>query len=671
MSSRLAITPVSDLLSCSSTPLFVARNSFAAIHKAAAQNNHSSVEVLLDTPLNKELLTRDQQKMTPLLVAATYGSNSSFQVLLNSGANFSARSASGLSAVQCAVAHRHSDIVLSLPQELLMVALQEIFEYLKFPLDLKELYNGLKVLDRVVTARLCVDGLEAIPLQEKVLQCNGLSIIADILIRNTGCKFAIQRVGTVCVQIVEKLSRCDLLTPKILTTSIPRNVVMVMRTNLETLISAVAILKRLEKPELTAPSVLMKIALTSKNEQKQEVAIDGLRCNEKMGQLYFELGFLPNIVELLKRPLLSNKFLFLVLCLLDIIVSVGEEVVTKKVVEIGITEILLEHFMNQSAMVTIKIISLLETLCVCSDAAQTVVMQSNQALQKLIHIAKFCLNQVVNFQTFKIIWLLAGDSDKEKTGLASLLGPACILQVMSVGGSQVQHITITMVRLLSPAVYGLQEEVGMAGGVASILKCVRLAGGALQLEALLALENLTHDIAMRANKNTQESVLKMDGVQLLLRLYLTAKDERLKLQAYCTLAAVSIGNPAIKKNIIDDPKFSLKDLVGVLYRSHCDPAVLLTAMNAISYLAYCSIETQVSICETRKVPAEPFRKLLWGRDRFVSTRAAFHLIVLVRVLVEREDRAAIVAECVRLLVSQLRLAVHEDNISLQVRRACG
>lgn len=674
MSSRFSlIVPASSLLTQSSTSLFVGRNSFAPIHKAAAQNNHLSVKVLLGTPSNKELLTRDKQKMTPLLVAATYGSTSSFQILLNSGANFSAQSAHGLTAIQCAISHRHSSIVLLLSQDLLLVAFEEIFEYLKSSLEQKELSNSLKVLDHVVSVRLCVDEVDTIPLQRKVLECNGLSIIANILINSMNCKIAMQRVGTVCIQIAEKLSRCDLLTPEIFTTSIPQSIVSVMQTNLETLVSAVEILKRVEKPvllKLDAPIAIMKIVLSSRNEHKREVAIEGLCFHKEMGQAYFELEFLQSIVQLLKEPLISNKFLFLVLNLLEIIANAGEEIV-KKVVEVGVTEILLEHFTNQSSMVTIKIISLLETLCASSQKAQTIVRQSNPTLQKLIHISKFCLNQKVNFQTIKIIWLLAGDSDKEKTGLASLLGPVCILQVMSVGGTQLKRITITMLRLLSPDVYGLQSEIGMAGGVASLLKIVRLASGALQLEALLALENLSHDIAMRINKVTQQSVLKMDGIQLLLRLYLTASDEKLKLQAFCTLAAVSIGNLTIKKTIINDPKFSLKELVDIFHTPQCDPTVMRAAMSAISYLSYNSIETQVSICEARRIPVEPFRKLLWGRDRFASTLAAFYLIVLVKVLEENEDKTAIVAECVRLLVSELELAVHERIISLQVSRlAC-
>ncbi len=670
MTSRISLLSARSDFASSSSTLFFAKSGFASIHKAVAKNNHVRVKILLGTATNQERLTRDKRRMTPLLVAATFGSTAAFQILMNSGANFKARSADGLTVVQCAAAHRHSSIILSLNSEHLLCGLQEIFEYLSSFPEMKEMHNTLIVLDHAIAARVCVGGVNSTTLQEKILQCNGLHVLADILdvcTRNDS-ETMMNLIGTVAVQIIEKLSSCALIVPGILTTSIPHSVVIAMQTNSETLVSALAILKKMTKEvflELGAPSIIMNIAMTSQSEHEREVTIESMCSITDMAQIYYELGFLQNILQLLKRPSLSNKFLLIILNLLKVMINVGGKVLIE-IVEVGFMQVLLEHFMNQSTVVTIQIMSLLRTLCLNSDKARSIITKSKQALQKLIHLSRFYLNQDSKFESFEIVWLLAENSDKERTGLACLLGSACIMRVLSVGSSQFQYIAVTMLRLISPDVYGLQDEITGAGGVASILKLIRLASSDVQLEALKVLENLSYDIALRTNKNTQKSILELGIIQLLLRLYSTTKDDRLKLQACCTLAAVSIGNPAMKRTIIHDAKFSLKELIEVIDRPQQDQTVLCTAMRALCYYAYNSTKTQLSICEVKKVSVEPFRNLMSSRDKFVSSLSAFQLIVLVRVLETKEDKTQIVANSLRLLINELELAVGRENISLQV-----
>ncbi len=668
MSSRISLLSArSDLVSSPSTLIFT-KSGFAPIHKAAAKNNHVRVKILLGTAINQEVLTRDKRKITPLLAAAMFGSTAAFQLLLNSGANFKARSADGLTAVQCAAAHCHSSIILALNSEHLLCGLQEIFEYLSSFPEMQELQNCLIVLEHALAARMCVGGVYSTPLQEKILQCSGLRVLADILDVCTRNKAMMNLIGTMVVQIIEKLSSCTLLAPEILTTSIPQSVLIAMQTNSETLVSALVILKKMTKEvflELGAPSIIMNIAMTSQNEQERKVAIESMCSNEDMAQIYYEQGFLQNILQLLKRPSLSNKFLLVILNLLKVMSNVGGKVLME-FVEDGFMQVLLEHFMNQSTMVTIQVISLLRTFCLDSDKACSVIKESKQSLQKLIYLSRFHLSLDSKFESFEIVWLLAGNSDKERTGLAYVLGPACIKRVLSLGNNHFQYMAVTMLRLISPDMYGLQDEITGTRDVVLILQLIRLADSYVQLEALKVLENLSYDIAMRTNKNTQKSVLKMDAIQLLLRLYSTTKDERLKLQACCTLAAVSIGNPAMKKSIIHDSKFSLKALIEVINKPQPDQTVLCTAMRALCYYAYNSIKTQSTICEAKKVSVEPFRNLMFSRDKVVSSLAAFQLIVLVRVLETKEDKTQIVADSLRLLINELELAVGQENISLQV-----
>lgn len=122
------------------------RDGFAPIHRAAARNHHTRVKKFLITdPSSKEMQTRDKSKMTPLLVAATYGSTESFQTLLKMGADIEARTANFLSSVQCAASHRHTNLVLSLVDHETVDIFHEIFGYLITLPGIKELHNTMKV----------------------------------------------------------------------------------------------------------------------------------------------------------------------------------------------------------------------------------------------------------------------------------------------------------------------------------------------------------------------------------------------------------------------------------------------------------------------------------------------------------------------------------------------
>ena len=76
--------------------LHFTKDGMAHIHRAAAQNFHTMVERLLSLdPPSLEAKTQDRYKMTPLLVAATYGSTEAFHLLLKREADVYATTQQG------------------------------------------------------------------------------------------------------------------------------------------------------------------------------------------------------------------------------------------------------------------------------------------------------------------------------------------------------------------------------------------------------------------------------------------------------------------------------------------------------------------------------------------------------------------------------------------------
>ena len=109
--------------------LHFTEDGMAHIHRAVAQNFHTMVEKLLKLdPSSLEAKTQDRLKMTPLLVAATYGSTEALHLLLKREADIYARTSQGYTAVQCAAAYRHTTLVMSLINDPTINIFQDMFE---------------------------------------------------------------------------------------------------------------------------------------------------------------------------------------------------------------------------------------------------------------------------------------------------------------------------------------------------------------------------------------------------------------------------------------------------------------------------------------------------------------------------------------------------------------
>lgn len=512
--------------------------------------------------------------------------------------------------------------------------------------------------------------------QDKIKTARGIQVIARVLEACTRSRTMLTSIGPLGTQVIEKMASCRSLSEEITESSIPTSMVYMMQTNEECFMYTLQTLPQIAKTqpdgcnvfvELGTPRIIKDAIKKQTNEEHRELAMECMymcATKRKVAQIYHKQGFLQDFAALMQTPRLRHTILILVLKTLELMARSGEEV-PAAFVEQGTVQLLIEKLHYRNNKITAQVISLLKILCSQRDDAKDILKASGCTLNRLIAVAKQSLSPDTQYQAVELLWMTAGDQDTERRALASLLGPSCILRILSLGKGDLQLMAITMLRLITPAVYGLQIEIIAMGGVVSLLKVIRLVTGSALLEALKALENLSYELAMRTNKATQKSVLETDGMKLLLRLHAQTSDQRVKVQTLCTLASVSMGNLKIKKNIIHDPNFCLTELIETVEKPEVDSDIRITAMKAICYLAYNSIEVQIDICDAKRVPLGPFRKFFESRDKYTSTNAAFHLIVLTRVLATREDHTKIIAESMHHLVHELERAISQGKISLQ------
>lgn len=661
---------------CQAAPLVdYGKEGFASIHRAAAQNFYPQIKKLTSlNPYLIEVKTTSKQKMTPLLVAATYGSVEAFETLLKLGADTSARTATGLSAVQCAASHRHTGFILSLISHPEFDIFKELFSYVAFLPGLREMYNTLKVLDEVVGTHIAVNhhSEESKEHQMKVTEAHGITALAHVL---RSYKSGVPNIAAVIASILEKLAGCS-LCGGILECSIPSDLLKVLVNQSSSTEACKTIVKALRKLARSHPSgwevlsliggpeAMIHMVKENKNEKLRLTAMECIRScvwkPEVALQLYSS-GLLPDIVVLLQDTT-DNTLLITIMSTLEATALASEEIRTS-MVELGTVEIVIEKLQMHSQRVVVQIVDLLKALCATKGDTESILKQSAKVINALIFMARYSMHphSDTRYKAFKILWLIASESDTERRALASLVGPSSLITILSLAAESLQLLATTALRLLSPALYGIQEEIASAGGVVSLLQVTRACSGEIQLEALLALEQLSYQLAMRPNRGIQKAVLEADGLSLLLRLHTDSLNPRVKLQAACTLSALTIGSPALKKIVLKHPKFSLSKLIELLGSEESTRMVA----KAICYLAYNSLEFQCKIMELQKLPTRPFYCLLASPEKEVSTEAAFQMIVLARVL-ETDHQATILGESIRHLARELREAVEEGKMETQV-----
>lgn len=661
--------------------LHFAKDGMAHIHRAVAQNFHTLVERLLSLdPLSLEAKTQDRYKMTPLLVAATYGSTEAFHLLLKREADIYVTTAQGLNAVQCAAAHRHTKLVMSLINDPAINIFQDMFELIEMKPDLKELLNVLKVLNVILQTYIAPDPTSHMSklYQGKMKNCHAVNIMAELLKDCTECKTMMNKIATIASQVVSKMCPCILLGVDLLDSSIPRSMVEILNT-LESsegclaIINSLATLSKMYNSgsmlmaSLGAQKTVLKLIKSHQNKMLRYTAMKCIQhsaMQPKQALTMFKIGLLSEMIAVLKMPDITHELMEATFKTLENMAASGEEI-RADIVKLGTVHTITHHFNIKSQNVAVPFISLLRMLCAQKGDTEAVLKQSKTALATLIHMANHSLSSESQYKAFEILWLTAGEDTNERRALASLIGPACLLTILSLASDELQLIVVTALGLIAHSLYGMQDEIANNGGVISLLKVVRLASNNVLLEALKILENLCYRLAMKPNKVIQASIENENGIQLLLRMA-EVDNFTIRIQAMATVAAASIGELKIKLTILQHSGFT--GIINFLKMPESIRTNFLQVIcRTLTYLAYNSPEVQKKIAKASRLPLSPFREMSQSPDIGVRSEAAFQMIVLGHTFETKQNPTMIVAISIRQLIDELDVSIESGDVDTQVQ----
>ena len=658
-------------------PVLWNKECYALIHKAVLQQNHGRIEKLLSiSPYSLETKTNDKFKLTPLLVAASFGCVDTFHFLLELKAKLDAKSARDCNAVQCALVQRQVKLVTTLLDHPDFAVFKDISELLSVDfLYSWELSNVLDVFHHIISIHVTGNTSgQTKTLYDKQMEeadaINKLGKLTEECLSNTKMMVSI---GLILMKIVEALSYSNFLFSLIL-----KSEIIGLQLKLSgQLASSEAVFCLLqitstmmrrghsqEIQALHAPKTCLEVTKATKDEKVMLHTISCMkRCSKdiNMVQHFHSDGMLQDFADIILECSPTIQSL-----LLEIFTNVASfsEHYRQVVLELKVIQKALEILDKRQCAINYDIISLLYNLCQQKGDSENIIKESEKATGILLHMIKYSISAINQRKAFEILWLAAAEDAEEKRALAQLVGPASLLTMLSIALGNQQVTATTALSLLAPPLYGLKKEIRDNGGVPLLLKVIQTSDSLLvKQKALQVLENCCHDIALRPNKDIQKAIIKENGINAMMKAMICAMGTSVYMQTLCTLTAASIGSTEIKRMIFNDPCFSLHDLL--TFFCELDPLgdvdTILTAARTLTFLTYYHPEAQSFVAQTKRIGLKPLKHLIRTAETETKIEAAFYTIALAPIFDKSINKVEVLCASIRYLVKALHTALNENQ----------
>ena len=655
-------------------PVLWNKECYSLIHKAVLQQNHSRIEKLLSiSPYSLETKTNDKLKLTPLLVAASFGCVETFHFLLDLKAKPGARSARDCNAVQCALIQRQVKLVTTLLNHPEFSVFKDISKLLTVDfLYTWELCNVLDVFHYIINNHVTSNTSEEV---KKQIEVGGAVDKLALLMEN--CLTDLRKmksIGLILMKIVEALTNSEYLFSVVLKSSI-----IALQLKLSSkLASSEAVFCLLqitstmmrrgfssEIRALHAPKICIEATKATKD---NKVMLHTISCmkkcsfDRKMVDHFYSDGLLQDFASIMPEVTPTIQSL-----LLDIFSNVAsiDEFHRQVVFKLNVVQKALDILDKRQCAINYNIISLLYTLCQQKGDTETILKTSDKATGILLHMIKYSISAINQRKAFEILWLVVAEDMEGKRDLARLVGPSSLLTMLSMALGSQQVTATTALSLLAPPLYGLHKEIKDNGGVSLLLKVIQTSDSPLvKKKALQVLENCCHDIALRPNKSIQKAILNENGVNVITKVLICLTGTPVHLQALCTLSAMSIGSTHIKSLLFNDPAFSLHKLL--VFFCQLDPTTdvetILTAARTITFLTYFHPDAQRYVANTKKICIMPLQQLVHKAETMeTKIEAAFYITTLAPICDSHISKVEVLSASIRFLVRALHTALNNNQ----------
>ncbi|CAF1081411.1 unnamed protein product [Rotaria sordida] len=289
------------------------------------------------------------------------------------------------------------------------------------------------------------------------------------------------------------------------------------------------------------------------------------------------------------------------------------------------------------------------------------IMLRENALEQLLSLLDKTNLSSLQIAIVCTLWTLCGNSSSCKREVATRIGVKKLISFYSIK-SEEHLLAITdalgeLAKRTASIKMNIQEEINRAQGIQYLIRLLKSDNEMLVLSVLRTLQLLACAPGFVSNRRNQETIVKNDGVTIMVALMLHAKSELIQVEAAQALACIALVNIQCSTIIEGTLDFSYEHLFKLMQSTN--PIVQLKATNALATFIYNNPRVQLSLAKEHQLSFDYFQTFLQNNNDQIRCAAAFQLVVLAGLIRERTQSVNTAIGC-GILVDILRKSLTEE-----------
>ncbi|RUS87780.1 hypothetical protein EGW08_004445 [Elysia chlorotica] len=305
---------------------------------------------------------------------------------------------------------------------------------------------------------------------------------------------------------------------------------------------------------------------------------------------------------------------------------------------------------SRSTTVQVKAASALEALAMNNPQSQKVFLDLD-APKALIRLLKNVYVEVRE-QGACSLWAIAGNTRTQQKYIAERITIPHIIQMLLEPTEKLLYVGCMTAIALGTENMSNQNKLAAADAFQQLVRLLRSpkTSQRVLLMVIKVVGTLCVGVAYSNNKVTQRKIAEEGAIPVLVNLLLYPPNDEIQVEVAISLGCVVLSNKENQEKLAEEPSFRFNTLLTLL-RSK-DQEISLRAGMALTIFAFNKTPQQFSIREAGGIRYSVFENFLNTPDEFYQCYAAFQVVVLARVIVDR-DQVPLTAQGISLLVSKI------------------
>ncbi|BFY97941.1 hypothetical protein BsWGS_00981 [Bradybaena similaris] len=308
---------------------------------------------------------------------------------------------------------------------------------------------------------------------------------------------------------------------------------------------------------------------------------------------------------------------------------------------------------SKSTIVQVKAAKALEALAANNLKSQKFFLGLD-APKALIRLLKN-VNVQVREQGACSLWSLAGNTRIQQKYIAERISIAHISQMLLEPTEKLLYVGCMTAVALTVEDMASQNKLAASDAIPQLVSLLRSSKTSQKVLYMVikVIGILCVGVAFRNNQLTQEKITEEGAIPLLVNLFHNAVTDEMKIEVAVTLACLTLNFKQNQQLLAADSRFSIESLSRLLKFKNLD--LRLKAGMAITTFCFNNVTQQQTLKDAKIIKYSKFQKFLESQDEFYQCYAAFQIVVLAGVILDK-DQIALTAQGIEMLVSKIMSA---------------